>query len=892
MKFSFHNKIQITQGAEVNDTISDSESSGEEQDISSGTENTVREEESEEEMETGESTTAEGIRLPQLINMLSPGLIKTVKTVIMWLLYCLLVWKYNNHISDSAFCKLLLCLFHCFNCLGKATGIALMKAVIEVFPPTLYKLRKSLGLDKESYQMFIVCPKCYKVYDGFDTDYREQKFCNNVQYTTGKYSAPCGAMLLKEKVLSNGEIRYSASKVYCYQSIISSLEYLINRPEFLNQCEQWRRIPSRPEEYSDVYDGQIWKDFKSYGGNDFLNLPNNFALCLNIDWFQPFKRSNTSIGVAYLVVMNLPRHQRFKRKNTILLGVIPNLDKEPARLNEFLKPFVNELLVLWRGIRIGVSDKDLFIRAALLSSAADIPAARKICGFMAHNAKFGCSKCLKVFVTPGIGQKTDYSGFDKATWTERTHAGFVARVKKTLGAKSKTAREKAESENGCRYTELLRLPYYHAVRHHVIDPMHNLYLGTAKNLFCIWTDKDIITEENLKTIDDKLQQFSVPCDGRYPRKMSSCYRQFTAEEWMNWTLYFSLYVLKGILPDRHYKNWHTYVMACRLIATPVVSLQEAKVAELLFLKFGKEYQQIYGRERVTPNMHLHCHLADCIRDYGSIHSFWLFSFERYNGILSSMPTNKKDIEKQLMKEFTTHDLLINLENQLPRVDDSEFHKKIDKLLNNDGSSDDEDDLLTKLKLYRLQDANILDCYSVWSDLSGYHLSDINKTVGSLDNDELNLLTNVYQILYPGENITSSVLLRNYSKYQKVKFFDSTISAKGKHAKVMAYWCGQDVQISSDGPLRPGVVQYFMKHGIEINQKIIIHVFAVMKWFREFDEPHSYPSPLSVWFNNRYEHQAGTSTYLPVQRITCKYAYVKTKHSGRDVQIVCPLPRKL
>ena len=39
---------------------------------------------------------------------------------------------------------------------------------------------------------------------------------------------------------------------------------------------------------------------------------------------------------------------------------------------------------------------------------------------------------------------------------------------------------------------------------------------------------------------------------------------------------------------------------------------------------------------MTPNMHMHCYLADCVRDFGPIYGFWLFSFERYNGLLENI----------------------------------------------------------------------------------------------------------------------------------------------------------------------------------------------------------------------------------------------------------------
>ena len=50
-------------------------------------------------------------------------------------------------------------------------------------------------------------------------------------------------------------------------------------------------------------------------------------------------------------------------------------------------------------------------------------------------------------------------------------------------------------------------------------------------------------------------------------------------------------------------------------------------------------------------MHLHLHLKDSILDYGPVYAFWLFSFERFNGVLGNYTTNNKNIEVQLMRKF-------------------------------------------------------------------------------------------------------------------------------------------------------------------------------------------------------------------------------------------------
>ena len=50
-------------------------------------------------------------------------------------------------------------------------------------------------------------------------------------------------------------------------------------------------------------------------------------------------------------------------------------------------------------------------------------------------------------------------------------------------------------------------------------------------------------------------------------------------------------------------------------------------------------------------MHLHLHLRRVLEDYGPAHSFWLFSFERYNGLLGSFHRNTHDIEPQFIRRF-------------------------------------------------------------------------------------------------------------------------------------------------------------------------------------------------------------------------------------------------
>ena len=86
-----------------------------------------------------------------------------------------------------------------------------------------------------------------------------------------------------------------------------------------------------PDIYTDIYDGLVWNRFQNVSGRPFLELPNSLGLILNVDWFNPYKHIQYSVGMIYLVIGNLPRSERYKLENVILVGVIPG-PNEPKNI--------------------------------------------------------------------------------------------------------------------------------------------------------------------------------------------------------------------------------------------------------------------------------------------------------------------------------------------------------------------------------------------------------------------------------------------------------------------------------------------------------------------------------------------------------------------------------
>ena len=100
-----------------------------------------------------------------------------------------------------------------------------------------------------------------------------------------------------------------------------------------------------------------------------------------------------------------------------------------------------------------------------------------------------------------------------------------------------------------------------------------------------------------------------------------------------------------------------------MLCQRTINKQQLEGADQLLIKYCEMYVELYGKENCTPNLHLHGHLASCIRDYGPVYAFWLFSFERLNGILGSY---HHTVSVQVMRQF------LNNQNYAPHMWPTEF----------------------------------------------------------------------------------------------------------------------------------------------------------------------------------------------------------------------------
>lgn len=63
--------------------------------------------------------------------------------------------------------------------------------------------------------------------------------------------------------------------------------------------------------FANIYEGRVWRIFTDSNNQPFFvknALEVHIGFALNLDWFNPCKHIQYSVGVIYLTILNLPRH--------------------------------------------------------------------------------------------------------------------------------------------------------------------------------------------------------------------------------------------------------------------------------------------------------------------------------------------------------------------------------------------------------------------------------------------------------------------------------------------------------------------------------------------------------------------------------------------------------
>lgn len=319
---------------------------------------------------------------------------------------------------------------------------------------------------------------------------------------------------------------------------------------------------------------------------------------------------------------------------------------KPKDANEFMQELVQELCDV---IENGLEGETTKVSCSAL--ICDVPAKSFVLYLKGHTAYSSCSKCC-------------ITGEYSAPKKSKDKSGKSSTLKKAKGKKKKgrvcfpgIGPFKLKNDEGFmqnKYddfylgneTILKRVPGFGCISSVPLDYMHLILLGVMKKLLHLWLLGPLKTRLNFVKVDKISKKLltvrhSIPKEfARKPRSLLE-FKHWKATEFRTFLLYSGPIVLKNILPKAQYENFILLHSAVTILCSPNF-IQEPKnidCAHEMLQEFVIGFQNIYGKQFVSHNVHNLLHICLDVKKYGALDQFSAFRFENY------MTTIKRMIRK-------------------------------------------------------------------------------------------------------------------------------------------------------------------------------------------------------------------------------------------------------
>ncbi|RDX45606.1 hypothetical protein OH76DRAFT_1357452 [Lentinus brumalis] len=95
--------------------------------------------------------------------------------------------------------------------------------------------------------------------------------------------------------------------------------------------------------------------------------------------------------------------------------------------------------------------------------------------------------------------------------------------------------------------------------------------------------------------------------------------------------------------DKHrllLENFVCLVCAVDLATRRTMDPKRIRKFDSYMLRYLTTLRELFGH-RLVPNHHMSLHLWECLSLFGPVHAWWVFPFERYNGLLANLNTNSQ-----------------------------------------------------------------------------------------------------------------------------------------------------------------------------------------------------------------------------------------------------------
>ena len=320
-----------------------------------------------------------------------------------------------------------------------------------------------------------------------------------------------------------------------------------------------------------------------------------------------------------------------------------------------------------------------------------------------------------------------------------------------------------------------------------------------------------------------------------------------------------------------------FVCGCMSLLQPSISLINLNQADSKLIEFAASFENLYGKGKTTSNMHLHLHMKECIINYGPVHAFWCFLFERYNGILGSFQINWISPELQMIKKFTAyqHLLLSDIQSSLPEELQDFFRFQLCQHKQHISEGSVEETQIDTLSLIDYLENRICPLTDINASLC-FPVSESKRYQRYFTYEEVQWLSKVYRNLCSSahvEHIPMAHEVFNECVVYGRKFLSNR--ARENHSSVIgAFWSLID---DCEEELNFGTIDYFFRHTICCDSKKITHIFAKVHWFKPHLQADWFTSPHITVLDTDFVN-TGPVIFMPLSRVysQCAIVYERIK----------------
>lgn len=371
------------------------------------------------------------------------------------------------------------------------------------------------------------------------------------------------------------------------------------------------------------------------------------SITFSCDGVPAFKRSKYSLWPVLCTINELPH---LIQKEKVMIASLWFGVKKPE-MSQYLLPFVRECEKLSKeGINVQLDNTIVNLKVSVLIGVCDTVARPMLQNATQFNGRFGCGYCLHPgqVVEKGRGHVRVYPQGD-VEFELRNMAQTISFMK--------DAEKKSEAVNGMKgLSILLMIPNFNIIESLIPDYMHCVLLGVVRQFMALWLDSEHHSKvfylgPQQKEIDKRFLNIQPPLNiSRTPRTIVER-SLWKAHEWYCWLLYYSIPVLKGLLPDQNLFHWSLLVHAMYLLLKETILKSEVHQASVMLQKFITLTSTLYGREHVSYNVHMLSHLAKSVSNWGPLWTHSAFVYENYNAELLDFIRSTNGVSSQICDRF-------------------------------------------------------------------------------------------------------------------------------------------------------------------------------------------------------------------------------------------------